>query len=281
MDDRDTTIRVLFGLGLTQKEILDTLRYRFGIALCSRQLRRILARLGLYRRKDYSDFDDLVRFLEGQVASSGQLHGYRFMHVKCINNGLVVSRETVRIILRILDPVGVELRRRRRLVRRRYRAKGPNYIWHLDSYDKLKPYGICINGCIDGFSRYILWLESYRTNSDPRLIAGYFISRVEELGGCPRRIRMDRGTENGNVAQMQEFLREDDLDEQAGPESFLYGRSTANQRIESWWGILRKENVEFWMSLFHELQGQGLFDGGERDKELIRFCFQDLIQVGT
>jgi hypothetical protein len=22
--------------------------------------------------------------------------------------------------------------------------KGPNYIWHIDNYDKLKPFGICI-----------------------------------------------------------------------------------------------------------------------------------------
>lgn len=28
--------------------------------------------------------------------------------------------------------------------------KGPNYTWHLDGYDKLKPYGFCIHGCMDG-----------------------------------------------------------------------------------------------------------------------------------
>ena len=28
--------------------------------------------------------------------------------------------------------------------------QGPNYLWHMDSYDKLKPYGISIHGCIDG-----------------------------------------------------------------------------------------------------------------------------------
>ena len=29
--------------------------------------------------------------------------------------------------------------------------KGPNYIWHADGYDKLKPFGITIHGCIDGW----------------------------------------------------------------------------------------------------------------------------------
>ena len=28
--------------------------------------------------------------------------------------------------------------------------QGPNFIWHMDGYDKLKPYGITIHGCIDG-----------------------------------------------------------------------------------------------------------------------------------
>ena len=29
--------------------------------------------------------------------------------------------------------------------------QGPNFIWHVDSYDKLKPFGFPINGCIDGY----------------------------------------------------------------------------------------------------------------------------------
>ena len=28
--------------------------------------------------------------------------------------------------------------------------QGPNFLWHCDGYDKLKPYGLCIHGCIDG-----------------------------------------------------------------------------------------------------------------------------------
>ena len=169
------------------------------------------------------------------------LHGYRFMHLKCITNGLVVSKETIRVLLGILDPEGVELRRARRLVRRRYSVKGPNYLWHMDSYDKLKPFGIGVNGCIDGFSRYVVWLEAYRTNNDPAVIAGYYIRSVQNYNGCPMIIRADFGTENGHVEQMQTFLRENEEEEEE-VRCFQYGHSTANQRIKSWWGILRKEN---------------------------------------
>ena len=69
----------------------------------------------------------------------------------------------------------------------------------MDAYDKLKPYGISISGCIEGFSRYIVWMAVYATNNDPRIIADYFVSSAARLGGCPERLRADRGTENGPV----------------------------------------------------------------------------------
>ena len=69
----------------------------------------------------------------------------------------------------------------------------------MDAYDKLKPYGISISGCIEGFSRYIVWMEAYTTNNDPRVIADYFVSSAARLGGCPERLRADRVTENEHV----------------------------------------------------------------------------------
>ena len=29
--------------------------------------------------------------------------------------------------------------------------KSPNYVWHADGMDKLKPFGFAIHGCIDGY----------------------------------------------------------------------------------------------------------------------------------
>ncbi|MGH0143290.1 UNVERIFIED_CONTAM: hypothetical protein FKN15_078329 [Acipenser sinensis] len=42
-----------------------------------------------------------------QTEASGQLLGYRLMHLKCIQHGFVLKRETVRLLLSILDPIGV------------------------------------------------------------------------------------------------------------------------------------------------------------------------------
>jgi len=105
--------------------------------------------------------------------------------------GLVVDKETVRFILKTLDPEGVERRSRQRLKCQKYYAKGPNYIWHIDGYDKLKPFRFCIHGTIDGYSRRILWLEASVTNNDPSVIAEYYCDCIKQVGGAPRIVRAD------------------------------------------------------------------------------------------
>lgn len=264
--------------GLNFSEILTCLSNNDGIAIIMRTLKRILQRLGLFRRKNYSDIVDVSLFLLEQIQTSGRQHGYKMMHLKSIQNGYVVTQETIRELLHILDPVGIKNRQRHRLSRRMYSNFGPNYLWHIDGYDKLKPFGICIHGAIDGFSRYILWLEAYTTNNDPRVISGYYIGTVECLKGCPFRIRADMGTENGYVRDMQILLRSLGTD---GNDSKYYiaGSSNRNQRIERWWGILRTQNVQYWIEFFTMLENMGSFTGNFLDKSLIQFCFMDLIQV--
>ena len=73
-------------------------------------------------------------------------------------------------LMRVIDGQAVERRRKRRLLRHRYICPGPNDVWHIDGYDKLKPFGFAIHGAIDGFSRRILWLEVGRSNNNPDII---------------------------------------------------------------------------------------------------------------
>ncbi|KAJ8010111.1 hypothetical protein DPEC_G00071600 [Dallia pectoralis] len=49
-------------------------------------------------------------------------------------------------------------------------------------------------------------------------------------------------------------------------------------RIESWWGFLRRESMEFYICRFADLKDRGLFDGAYLDKGLIQFCFMGIIQ---
>ena len=172
---------------------------------------------------------------------------------------MVVSRETVRHTLKLLDPDGVERRTQHKLKRRAHSAKGPSSICLLDGYDKLKPFGLYIHGAIDGYSRRILWLEVGPSKNNHRIVARYFLDCVKQLGGVPRTIRGDRGTENVNIATMQSFLLRNGTDSMAGEKSFLYGRSVSNQRIEAWWSLPRNNDTDWWINFFKDLRDVGLY----------------------
>lgn len=278
---RDTLVEQYFDLGLNYVEIISFLLITHGITLSLRQLKRILRRKGLTKRKNHSDPAEVVAAIERELQGSGSLIGYRLMHQRLTTDyGLVVDRETVRNILKTLDPDGVERRSKHRLKRRKYKSKGPNYIWHIDGYDKLKPFGFCIHGAIDGYSRRILWLEVGSSNNNPRIVGKYFLDCVAQVGGTPRICRGDAGTENVNIAAMQRFFRRDTTDAFGGEKSFLYGKSVSNQRIEGWWAFLRKSESDWWISFFKDLRDQGLFDDDDYvHQQCLKFCFMPLIRA--
>ncbi|CAH3036649.1 unnamed protein product, partial [Pocillopora meandrina] len=89
------------------------------------------------------------------------------------------------------------------LSRHIYRCPGINGTWHLDGYDKIKPFGFPISGCIDGYSRRVVFLEVASSNNDPKIIAGYYLECVKEVGGCPRLVETDCGTKNGVIASLE------------------------------------------------------------------------------
>ena len=280
VDDRDTSITKYFQCGFLYKEILAFLAIYNGTILSLRQLKRILSRLHLRRRRHHSSAEEVLNTISTELSGSGSSLGYRLMHQRLrVDHGIVVDKESVRHILKALDPEGVELRSRRSLRRRNYYSKGPDYLWHLDGYDKLKPFGFCIHGAIDGYSRRILWLEVGVSNNDPYYVANYFVECIKHLGGVPRCIRADRGTENTNIASIQVLLRRDDTDTLAAEKSFVYGRSVSNQRIEAWWSFLKRNATHWWINLFKDMRDSGVYDEGDFiHTECLQFCFMSLIR---
>ena len=149
----------------------------------------------------------------------------------------------------------------------------------MDGWDKLKPYGFCIHAGIDGFSRRLLWLEVSTTNKNPNVVVDYFLSTVQQLGGVPRLVRTDKGTENVWVSAMQKLLRMSQGDNLAGHNSFIQGKSSANQRIESYWSKLRQGGGGWWMDFFKDLRDSGIFrDHDLLHHECLRFCFMNVLR---
>lgn len=143
----------------------------------------------------------------------------------------------------------------------------------------IKPYGFPIHGAIDGYSRRLLWLKVGRTNNDPAVTAKYYHDCVEELGGCPRLLRTDCGTENGLMATMQCSLRAEGNDELAAEKSHRYGPSTGNQRIECFWSQLRRGRTTWWINMFKDFVDRGMLHVGNIiHMEALWFCFAELIQ---
>ena len=111
-------------------------------------------------------------------------------------------------ILRELDPDASALRKARKLQRRSYVSPGPNATWHVDGYDKLKAYGLRLpmHGCVDRFSRRIMWLKVCKSNNDPVIPASFFLHAAEENRVRPILVQTDCGTENGILAASQCLL---------------------------------------------------------------------------
>jgi hypothetical protein len=49
-----------------------------------------------------------------------------------------------------------------------------------------------------------------------------------------------------------------------------------DQRIESLWGIIRRQGIQFCMNFFQELIEDGFHDGAYLDQEISRFCLVKL-----
>ena len=171
--------------------------------------------------------------------------------------------------MKSLDPEGVTLRSGHKLRTRTYRLQGPNFIWHIDGCDKLKPLGFAMDGATDGYSCKILWLKVLPSNNNPKIIGSLYLNYVIQSKVTPKIIRADRGSENTVVAGLQRyFLRSTD----SGNSCFMFGSSSANQRIEAWWSIMRRSRMNWWMNVGHFDWSIGYH------VDALRFCFMGLIQ---
>lgn len=280
MQDREELITHYFNQNYSYKDIVKVLLEVHGIALGYLNLKRILRQLNLRRRVPLTNnlLQRTLDAIQNELRESGQCLGYRTMWKRLWSQGISVPRRVVQIALRILDKNGVERRKRRILKRRMYVNPGPNFVWHTDGYDKLKPYGFAIHGAIDGFSRKILWLSCGITNNNPNVVGLNFVEAIRQYKCVPCLVRSDKGTENVHIARIQKYLRANHDDMLSGENSYVSGKSSANQRIESFWAILRKQCANFWMNLFKDMTTIGLLNNADYVHVLcLRFCFMELV----
>ena len=96
-----------------------------------------------------------------ELGTSSSLLGYRQMtEILVVRYGVSISKEDVRKTLKNIDPEGVPIRWNKVIRRRIYHPIKPGYI-----YDRWG-WGFPIHGCIDGFSRKVMWLVVSTTNNE-------------------------------------------------------------------------------------------------------------------
>ena len=75
-------------------------------------------------------------------------------------------------------------------------------------------------------------------------------------------------------------MRSKHRDSFSGYQSFQYGKSISNQRIEGWWSFLKKDILNTWINYFKDLRENGLYDDSNSiHSEALRFSFAGYIQT--
>ena len=155
-----------------------------------------------------------------------------------------------------------EVDRRLRDVQRRrgeYVVAGPNLVWSVDGHDKLQDFGIGVYGGIDAHARYCVWNMVCVSNRTAVCILRGYLDCIKALGQQPRFDRSDRGGETVLMANAHLQLQQAFDPNMTFDKCWWYGTSTANQRIEAWWGQLTKSSTGKWIIYFKMLRSNNLF----------------------
>ena len=185
-----------------------------------------------------TDLDNLVRDELNAFPRTGKTNVMAGLRQR----GIDVQRWRVREAIVRLDPINRGNRWGQRIVRRPYSVPHPNFLWHMDSNLKLRHWQMCIHGCIDRFSRCIIYLDVHNNNRASTVLT--LFQRSTNEWGVPSRVRADNGGENVAVRDFMVWFR----GENRG--SFLTGPSTRNTRIERLWRDVVESVVTVFTSLF-------------------------------
>lgn len=159
---------------------------------------------------------------------------------------MFVPRRRVRESLNRVCPGAVENRSSSTIARRVYEVPCSNALWHIDGLHCLVRWRIVIHGCIDGYSRKIMYLQA-SNNNRAKTVLDLFLEATKE-NGWPSRVRSDKGGENVDVARAMLTVQG------TGRSSHITGSSVHNQRIEHLWRDTFRCVCHTFYSLFYDIE---------------------------
>jgi hypothetical protein len=134
----------------------------------------------LDRFSDISD-DELDQLILGYISRHGNTTGESYLIGFIRSQGIHVQRDRVRSSLTHVDPENTALRWACVITRRVYSVPGPNALWHVDGNHALIRWKFVVHGCIDGFSRRIIYLLCADNNRSDTVV-NVFAAATEQFG---------------------------------------------------------------------------------------------------
>jgi hypothetical protein len=257
MEDRTSAVGHLFHHHPTYSDldIAQRITEDYDIELSARQMKRIRLQNGWLRRhnnptsneaqdQETSTFDAVEQLLaEGRIRQ----YSYRQLITHLSRKyGHRPKALHVRDALKLLDNYGVTSRTSGMKKKRQdnYVVPGPDWLWYLDSHDKLARFGFEIYGCINVYSRKIVWFFVGSNNRTQVSVLRQYLYTVKIIGYCPNFIRSDKGRETPMMADAHYFfyhtvyfndptIPDDEFDQIYFNDYYIYGKSTGNTRIKS------------------------------------------------
>lgn len=270
-----------------REELVDVMRVEYPWYEWSvRTLGRRLGHFGIRYINYDTPLEDVIDAVQKEVNGPGKLLGYRALNTKLrMEHGIKVPRHLTHNVMKRVDPEGLESRRKGKKRKKRgvFSSDGPMYLLSLDGHDKMYGYQkwmypLGVYGCLDTFSRKVIFLTVIPSNSDPDVIGNLFLNYLKESLILPNYLRVDRGTETGKMATMQTYLANELQLFDEPTDSVIYGVSTSN-KIERFWRDLHERMELYFKNQLNCLRhNKEYLENVEFHREMVAYIYIPVLQ---
>ena len=173
---------------------------------------------------------------------------------------------------------------KKKRVKGNFHSDGPLYLISLDGHNKLKGFDnwafpIGVYGCIDTFSRKIMFMDVLRSNSNPISIAFCYVKFLKETKILPENMRLDKGTETVDMTAVHSWLTKKLRPDIADPTTTVRFGASVDNKIERLWLDIRLKVVDKFKKELIYLQRNGFYDAeSEEERDILAYSFIPVVQ---